>query len=138
MKNDVPQLSIEQTRYARILDLGTKLGFVLLVAGFAAYMLGLLPAHVPFERLPELWSQPVDVYLRESGTPTGWGWARFIAKGEFASLAGVALLVGCSFLCLAAILPIYGRRRDAVFFVLCLLELLILGLAASGIFTAGH
>ncbi|MBK9608983.1 MAG: hypothetical protein IPO58_22070 [Betaproteobacteria bacterium] len=138
MKTEFPLLSQAQHRYARVLDWVTRLGFVLLVAAFAAYLLGLLPAHVPFERLPALWVQPVDAYLRESATPVGWGWVVLAAKGEFASLGGIVLLVGCSFLCLAAILPLYARRGEAIYFVLCLLELTVMALAASGIFIIGH
>ena len=40
-----------QVSFARWVDIGTRLGLALLVAGFAAYVGGLLPPHVPFAGL---------------------------------------------------------------------------------------
>lgn len=128
----------EQQLYARLLDLMAKGGFAILVAGFLAYVFGVLPAHVPVERLPELWTLPVADYLKQTDTPTGWGWLVHLRKGEFASLAGIAILAGCSVVCLAALVPAYLRRGDRVYAAICAAEIAILLLAASGVLTAGH
>jgi hypothetical protein len=128
----------EQRQYARLLDLTAKIGFAALVAGFLAYAFGWLPAHVPLDRLPELWNLPLAEYLRKTDTPTGWGWFAHLGKGEFASLAGIALLAGCSLVCLAAVAPMYAERRERVYAVICALEILVLVLAASGVLTAVH
>jgi hypothetical protein len=48
------------------------------------------------------------------------------------------MLAGCSALCLLAIIPAYVRRRDTVYAIVCLLEIAVLVLAASGILTSGH
>jgi len=130
--------SEEQLRYAKLLDWGAKIGFVVLVAGFVNYMLGLLPPHVPVERLPELWSLPLAEYLARTSTPTGWNWVLLLAKGEFPGLVGIALLSGCSLVCLAAVAAIYARRGDRVYAAICALEIAVLVLAASGVLTAGH
>ena len=134
----LPPVADEQLRYARWLDWGAKAGFAALVVGFLAYATGLLPAQVPFERLPELLALPLDRYLAATGTPTGWGWTTLLAYGEYASLVGIALLAGCSALCLLAIVPIYLRRRDTVYAIVCILEIAVLALAASGVLTSGH
>lgn len=134
----LPPIADEQLRYARWLDWGAKAGFAALVVGFLAYATGLLPAQVPFERLPELLALPLDRYLAATGTPTGWGWTALLARGEFASLVGIALLAGCSALCLLAIVPLYLRRRDTVYAVVCILEIAVLAFAASGVLTSGH
>jgi hypothetical protein len=128
----------EQRTYARLLDLTAKGGFAILVAGFLAYAFGALPSHVPVDRLPELWSLPLADYLEQTGTPTGWGWLVHLGKGEFASLAGIAILAGCSVVCLAALIPAYVRRGDRVYAAICAAEIAILLLAASGVLTAGH
>jgi hypothetical protein len=130
--------SDEQLRYAKLLDWGAKIGFVELVAGFVNYMLGLLPPHVPVEKLPELWSLPLAEYLARTSTPTGWNWVLLLAKGEFPGLVGIALLSGCSLVCLAAVAAIYARRGDRVYAAICALEIAVLVLAASGVLTAGH
>lgn len=129
---------VEQLRYARILDLASRIGFVALVAGFVAYVLGWLEAHVTVDQLPQLWTLPLSEYLVRTETPAGWGWIARLHKGEFAALVGIAILAGCSALCLAAIVPVYARRRDRVYAGICILEIVVLLLAASGVLTVGH
>lgn len=128
----------EQLVYSRLLDRAAKAGFAILVAGFLAYAFGWMPAHVPVERLSELWSLPLQEYLRATDTPTGWGWLVHLHKGEFASLFGIEVLSGCSLLCLLAIIPIYARRGDRIYAAVCIAEIGVLLLAASGILTPGH
>ncbi len=133
--NPVP---VEQLRYARLLDLTSKLGFVALVAGYVAYVMGWLEEHVTVEQLPQLWTLPLAEYLVRTGSPTGWGWLAQLHKGEFAGLVGIVILAGCSAVCLLAIIPTYVRRRDHVYAGICVAEILVLLLAASGILTGGH
>lgn len=109
-----------------------------MVIGFLAYLAGLLRAHVPVERLPELWSLPLNQYLARTGTPTGWNWLGLLARGEYPGVAGIAILAGCSILCLVAVAVIYARRGDRVYLAICLAQIAVLLLAASGILTAGH
>ena len=127
--------SVEQLRYARVLEIGSKLGFVTLVAGFLAYVTGVLEEHVVVEQLPALWGLSLAEYLRMTQTPTGWGWIVHLHKGEFAGLLGIAVLAGCSIVCLATIVPLYARRRDRIYAVVCTLEIIVVVLAASGILT---
>jgi len=134
----VEEVRVEQQIYARVLDRAAKAGFVILVAGFFAYALGWIPAHVPLERLPELWRLPLQDYLRATDTPTGWGWIVHLPKGEFASLAGIEILAGCSLVCLLAIIPVYARRGDRVYVAICVAEIAVLLLAASGVLTGVH
>jgi len=134
----INEVRVEQQLYARVLDRAAKAGFVILVAGFFAYALGWIPAHVPLERLPELWRLPLQDYLRATDTPTGWGWIVHLPKGEFASLAGIEILAGCSLVCLLAIIPVYARRGDRVYVAICVAEIAVLLLAASGVLTGIH
>ena len=134
----VEEVRVEQQIYARVLDRAAKAGFVILVAGFLAYAFGWIPAHVPLERLPELWRLPLQDYLRATDTPTGWGWIVHLPKGEFASLAGIEILAGCSLVCLLAIIPVYARRGDRVYVAICVAEIAVLLLAASGVLTGIH
>jgi hypothetical protein len=128
----------EQLLYARLLDRGTQLGLLVLVASFAAYALGLLSPHVALERLPELWSHPVGQYLKETGSPTGWGWLTLVHRGDIAGLVGIVILSGCSLVCLLALVPLYLRRGDRAFVALCLAEVAVVLLAASGWIGGGH
>ncbi len=129
---------LEQLLYARLLDWGTRLGLLVLVLTFGAYTLGLLTPHVPLERLPELWSHPVGRFLEETQSPTGWGWLALVHRGDVAGLVGIVILAGCSLVCLLALVPLYLRRGDKAFAALCLAEVAVVALAASGWLSGGH
>lgn len=128
----------EQLRYAHLLDWGTRVGLVMLLLSFAAYTLGLVDAHVPPERLSALWGLPVDRYLALTATPTGWGWLPLVQRGDMAGLLGIAVLSGVSVLCLLALVPLYLARGDKVFAAICLAEVAVVLLAASGWLAGGH
>lgn len=129
------QTPSEQLPYATVLHWSTLTGFVVLIVTFVAYMLGWLPASVPLEQMPHLWGLSTDEYLKATGTPTGWSWLFMMGKGDFASLLGIAILSGCSIACIAAIMPIYAKARNTPYLVICTLEIVVLLLSASGIFS---
>lgn len=138
---DQPQTAVqppEQERYATLLDWGTRAGLVVLVLSFGAYVLGLLPPHVPLDRLPELWSLPVDQYLAKTGSPTGWGWVALLPGSDIMGLAGIVILAGISLPCLLALVPLYAARGEKAFVAICLAEVAVVLLAASGWLSGGH
>ena len=124
--------------YAKLLERGARLGLVLLVLSFGAYVLGGLVPLVPLEQLPQLWSLPLADYLERSATPTGWGWLRIAHKADMGGLVGIALLAGCSLPPLAAVLAHARRHRDRVTVGLCAAQILVVLAAASGLLSAGH
>lgn len=128
----------EQLRYARWLEWGTRVGLAALILIFLAYGIGLVEPHVPHSRLPEVWNLPVSQFLAATGLPTGWGWLAFAHRGDIANLLGIAMLTGASLLALLALLPLYLRRRDRLYAALCVVQVAVLLLAASGLLTAGH
>ena len=125
-------------RYARWLAWGTGVGFALLVTAFGAYVLGIVPAHVPLERLPELWLLSSTEFRARTGIPAGWGWAALAHRSDLANVVVIAVLASWSMPCIASILPIFIARRWWPFVAICALQLAVLGLAASGLFTRGH
>ena len=135
---DAAQQSTEQLRYATLLEWSTRLGLVVLVCSFAAYVSGALEPLVPLQRLPELWSQPVGSYLAQTQMPTGWGWLALVLKGDVVGLLGIAILAGCSVLCLLALVPHYLRLGDKAYVALCLAEVAVVVLAASGLISGAH
>lgn len=128
----------EQLLYANLLTWGTRVGLLLLIVSFASYVLGLAESHVPPERLPELWIHPVGRYLELTQSPTGWGWLALVHKGDIAGLLGIAILAGSSVLCLLALVPLYAARGDRHFVIVCLAEVAVVLLAASGLLVGGH
>ena len=128
----------EQLRYARWLEWGTRVGLAALILIFLAYGIGLVEPHVPHSRLPEVWNLPVSQFLAATGLPTGWGWLAFAHRGDIANLLGIAMLTGASLLAWLALLPLYLRQRDRLYAALCVAQVAVLLLAASGLLTAGH
>ena len=119
----------EASLYALLLDWGTRVGLVVLVLGFSAYVFGLITPFVPLADLPQLWNQPVAIYLQKTGTPTGWGWLPLVAKGDMLNLLGIALLAGCSSPPLLGLTALYIKRRDHAYAGICGGIVLVLVLA---------
>lgn len=130
--------AIDQLRYARLLGQGSSLGMLMLVASFAAYMLGWLPPRVPTSELQALWHLPVGEFQRLTDAPLGWAWLGHLQHGDVIGLLGIVVLASCSVPCLLALLPIYVRAGNRAFVAICMAEVAVLLLAASGVLTAGH
>lgn len=130
--------SAEQLRYASWLERGTRVGLGVLIAAFAAYMVGWLPALVPPDQLPAIWGQPVGRYLAATGAPTGWSWLSHLGRGDMLSLAGIVILASCSLPSLLVLAAMYRRQGDKAFAAMCVAEVLVIVLAASGLLAGGH
>jgi hypothetical protein len=125
----------EQLPYAAVMHWTTLAGFVVLIASFVAYVFNWLPASVPLEQLPHLWNLSAEDYLKVTGTPTGWSWLFMMGKGDFASLLGIAILSGSSIACIVAIIPAYIRDKNITYIAICVVEVAVLLISASGVFS---
>jgi hypothetical protein len=118
----------EQQVYARWLDVGTRIGFIVLLASFVAYVFGALDPHLPPHRLPLLWGLPVDHYVTAANAPTGWAWLAFVAKADYLNYIGVALLASVTLAAYARIVPMLlaqGERLRAAIAVLQVVVLIV-------------
>lgn len=122
--------------YAAILRSLSSLGLMLLIAGFIIYGAGLLPAGVSPEEATGLWHHSAAEYADAAGISGGWSWIRHIGQGDTVAFASLALLAGVSIPALAALSIIMLRRRDFIYAAIVSLQVLVLLIAASGIFTA--
>ena len=127
----------EQLAYAKLLDFGMKLGLLVLIITFIVYLSGILSPHIPVNDLPRYWSMSVHKYLEATGIHPGWTWLGMLGKGDFLNFVGIAFLAGVTILCYLRIIPILFRKKDTVYGILAILEVLVLVLAASGILKAG-
>jgi ABC-type Na+ efflux pump permease subunit len=125
--------SEEQLIYAKVLSIGVKIGFVLLVVTFGLYMGGVLKPLVPVHQLPQYWHLPVDQYVKATGTPTGWDWVKMIAKGDMLNLVGIVVLAGLSIVSTLAVLPIFARRGEKALLIISVLLIIVLVVSASSI-----
>ncbi|MBF0538840.1 MAG: hypothetical protein HQL03_11385 [Nitrospirae bacterium] len=129
----------EQLTYAKILDMGMKLGMLMLFVSFIIYITGIFPPFVPVDDLPRLWGLSVHEYLAKTGIHPGWAWLHLLGNGDFLNFVGVAFLGGVTLICFVAIIPVLFRKKDTVYGIIALIEVLVLALAASGVLkTGGH
>jgi hypothetical protein len=131
------QATEEQLAYAKILDLGMKVGLLTLVITFFIYMFGILSPHIPVDDLPKYWTMPVKDYLKAADIHTGWSWVGSVNKSDFLNFVPIAFLAGVTILCYIRIIPILFRKKDTTYAVLAIIEVLVLVLAASGVLKSG-
>ncbi|MBI5101774.1 MAG: hypothetical protein HZB33_08085 [Nitrospirae bacterium] len=135
--NDKLKATEEQLAYAKLLDLGMKAGIILLFITFVLYVFGILTPHLPVNDLPKYWSMSVKDYLKATDIHTGWSWLYMLGKGDFVNFLGIAFLSGITILCYIRIIPIFIKKKDTVYAVFAVIEVLVLVLAASGLLKSG-
>jgi hypothetical protein len=128
----------EQVFYGNILLIGSLTGIVLLVITFILYVSGAVAPFIPVEELPKLWGMKAHDYVELTKVPTGWGWLAYLGKGDYMNYIGVAILAGLTILGYLVLLPAYLKRKDGIYSVIVLVEIVVLVLAAAGVVAAGH
>lgn len=130
-----PDLSAapEQARYASVLEVCVRAGFVLLLLSFVLYLVGIPKPMVPVDQLPQYWSLPVDQFVEATHTPTGWAWLRMIGHGDMLNLVGIAVLAGAPALSALAVLPVFSRRGEYALLAIAVLQLMVLLVCASNL-----
>lgn len=132
-----PKATEEQIAYAKLLNLGMKAGLLILVVMFFVYMSGILPPHIPVEKLTEYWGLPVGKYLEKANVHGGWSWLYLAGKGDFLNFAGIVFLSSITVFCFIRIVPVFLRKRDYVYMAIAIIEVAVLTLAASGLLKSG-
>ncbi len=127
----------EQITYANVLFWGAMLGILLSVISYTLYLTGLLEPHATIDVVTSNWSNGVGNFSKVTNAPHGWGWLALILKGDYLNYIGMVLLAGLTVVCYLLLLPGYIRRKDWLYTSFCVAEVVVLVLAASGIFGAG-
>jgi uncharacterized membrane protein len=127
----------EQITYANLLFLVVWLSILLMIITYFVYVTDILRPYVPIDVVQQHWSSSVGDYLHITQAPHGWGWLRLLDTGDYLNFLGLAILALITILCYLVLLPGYIRRRDRIYTLICVLEILVLSLAASGILGAG-
>jgi len=131
------QPSRDQLIYANLLIIGVWAGIFTLVATYFIYVAGIIPSHVQMSLLPKVWGKGVDEFLEITHSPHGWGWVSLLGKGDFLNYIGFVLLALMTIICYLVLLRGYLRQKNWIFSVIAFLEIMVLGLAASGILGGG-
>lgn len=127
----------EQIAYANILFYGCWGGLALMLVTYVLYVTGIMDPYVSMDNVIKYWGLPVGQYLADNNVPTGWGWATLLSNGDFLNFLGIALLGGLTIVAYIPVTLTYFKKKDFVFAIIALLEVLVLCFAASGIVGGG-
>ena len=129
--------SPEQIIYANILLIGVWTSIFLLFATYMIYLTGILDNHVEISLVISNWGKSVNEYLEITHSPHGWNWVSLLTKGDFLNYLGFAFLGLLTVFCFIILLRGYIRRNNYIYAIISFLEIVVLSLAASGIFGSG-
>jgi hypothetical protein len=136
--NTLLKATPEQLLYAKILEWGMYLGLLILFITFGLYTFGVLDPYIPMDKISKYWSYNVHDYLEHAEIKAGWAWLGMLKYGDFINFIGVAMLAGVTIICYTAIVPTLLKNKDVVYAIIAVLEVIILGAAASGLLAVGH
>ena len=106
----------DTSRYARWLTWTVRIGLALLVAALVADLAGFM-RQVPLAAMPQVWSVPAPKH--------GAGVSSVV-------LVAIGWLASCSVVCLVPLLPLLRRHREPIMIWICVVQILIVALAAVG------
>jgi hypothetical protein len=129
--------SREQIIYANLLLMGMVTGIIVMIITYMIYASGLLPPHVELQLVTANWGKGIHDYLEITHSPHGWGWTSLLLKGDFLNYIGFVLLGLMTILCYLVLVRGFARKKDWIFAVISILEIIVLSLAASGILGGG-
>ena len=129
----------EQITYANLLFIGAWAGILLMMITYFIYVTGIISPHVDVMAITQNWGKGVDEYLKITHSPHGWGWISLLNKGDFLNFLGLVLIAVLTIICYLFLVVGYKKRKDWLYFFICVFEIAVLTLAASGILgTGGH
>jgi hypothetical protein len=134
--NDLKPMA-EQITYANVLLLGAWSGIFLMMLTYIIYITGIVTPHVDMGLITSNWDKGVGEYLEITHSPHGWGWTGLLNRGDFLNYIGLVLIAILTIICYFILMIGYSKRKDWTYFSICLMEIVVLSLAASGIFGAG-
>lgn len=124
--------------FAAAEEVGVRVGVVFTLIGFALYTTGVVAPFLSIETLVHNWGGRAEDLVRETGWPTGWGWAAMLEHSDMLSLAGLILLSSVVIAAYLVLLVLLLRQRNRTYAAIVLLQLLVFALAASGLVGGGH
>jgi hypothetical protein len=128
------EVSPEQDRYASILLICSWAGIIVMVATFLLYMGGFFNPTVKPSEIPLYWGLSVHKYALATHAPSGWNWLSMINHADYLNLIGLAFLGSVSVLGYISLFINYMRKKDLPYITMVGLEIVVIVLAASGIF----
>lgn len=137
MENQSLKPSKEQIIYANLLLIGMLASIVIMTITYAIYVSGILPSHIDMSVISANWGKGVHEYLEITQSPQGWGWIALLGKGDFLNFIGFTLLGTLTIFCYLVLVRGFYRQKNWIFFIISVLEILVLSVAASGLLGSG-
>jgi len=129
--------SKEQIIYANILVVGVWTSIAIMGITYFLYLSNIMPPYVDLHTITTLWDKGVKEYLELTHSPNGWGWVFLLNKGDFLNYIGFVLLAVMTIICYLVLVKGYLEKKDWLYTGIAVLEIVVLSLAASGIFGSG-
>lgn len=126
-----------QKIYGRILSWVSNFGLLVLFISFVLYTSGVLKAWIPLDQLPQYWQLPLDEFIVQTDSATGWKWITRLGYGDYLSFVGISILAGVTGICYLVLLVLGARDKKKILVTLVILELILLIIAASDILSVG-
>lgn len=127
-----------QGHYASMLTWLVRIGFVFMFVSFAVYAVGLLPAEVPLNEVPDLWTRSAEEFAEAAGTEQGWGWIRSLDDGQVVSFAALVLFPAGTMILIGIASLLYLRERNRLYAFIAALEFVVLVVAATGLLAGAN
>lgn len=129
----------EQITYANLLFFGAWTGIAVMVVTYILYAFGIVSPHIDIMVIVQNWGISVDELIKLTHAPRGWGWIKLLNKSDFLNYLGLTFLAVLTIFCYMFLIVGYSKRKDWTYFIISLLEVMVLVVAASGILgTGGH
>ena len=128
------EVSPEQNRYANIVLVCSWAGIIIMLITFLLYMGGLFNPLVKPSDMPLYWGMNVHKYLQATHAPSGWNWLALINHADYLNLIGLAFLGSVSVIAYISLFVNYLRKKDFPYVIMVSLEIIVIVLAASGVF----
>ncbi|MBG0775160.1 MAG: DUF1634 domain-containing protein [Desulfovibrionaceae bacterium] len=127
----------EQLTYANVLLWGGWLGIFLMIVSYLLYLSGVITPHVDILLVIQNWGHGVQEYLHVTDSPHGWAWVALLHRGDYLNFVGLVLLAVLTIICYLILFRGYVRKKEWAYAIICLAEVLVLSLAASGLLGSG-
>lgn len=127
----------EQLRYAAVMRWGARLGFAVLAVSMVALIMGWGDPLIPMNDLPSLWSQSSEHYRLALSAANRGTWLSGLLHPDLAGAAGLVMLLLVCVVGLVAVIPMYLRAGQRWLAWIGIAQLLVMGLAASGMLPGG-
>ncbi|RLI77187.1 hypothetical protein DRP05_10920 [Archaeoglobales archaeon] len=123
----------EQYVYAKILHYCSIVTLLLLTLTFVVYVTGAISPYIPPEKLFEFLTYESDEIIKKTEMPIGWEWIGLVGYSDMLLYALLSFLALSTVLCYASILPILVKKKEKVYVIIALLEIIVLLFVSSGI-----